>query len=155
MRWDLTLAAGAGLGALVWFAAGPKTLSLDKAARFERPASAAPARDGVDRLTARLEHVEGLQLFPAAVVAASGAPAPVAGNMKLRGTAISPGRRAALISIDGGPARWVAAGEAGDLELLELSDTRAVLRTSAGQVVALDLFKPPEGEPTETNGGND
>jgi hypothetical protein len=145
MRWDLAASAAVALGSMLWLAAGPKTLKIAEAARFERPPARPGAVDDVQRLSARLEHSKGLMLFPAVVVPAPGASvAPAPSNLRLRGTSISSNRRAALVSADGAAARWVAIGETGDLQLLELSDTRAVLRISSGEVVALDLFKPPE-----------
>jgi hypothetical protein len=75
-----------------------------------------------------------------------------AGALRLQGTSSSPARKAVLISVGGAKPQWLVMGEpAGGLELMELDIGRAVVRTTSGDTVTLQVFSParPPGSDTE------
>lgn len=143
MSWAYVLPGAVIVGSVGWLLFGGGQIEPGKAARFERPPAAVVKLDPAALVLARLQHLDRLSLFPAVVVPEDGAAVLNTANLRLRGTSQSPGRRAALISIDGASAQWIAVGQAtAGLDLIELAATRAVIRTSSGEVVTLDLFKP-------------
>lgn len=76
-----------------------------------------------------------------------------AGQLRLEGTAMSPVRKAALISVGGAKPQWLAMGSPiAGLELVDLTTGRAVVRTTSGDTVTLTVFEaakavtPAEGD---------
>jgi hypothetical protein len=77
---------------------------------------------------------------PSAVTPAS--TAQPTGSVRLLGIAIAPGRRAALVSINGQAPRWAVAGETiDDFEVLAVDARGAKVRVAGGEQ-RLTLFKP-------------
>jgi hypothetical protein len=135
------------LGALAWWGLGPKPVE----ASYLAPRVVPLAATGVDpaaTLAMRLSARGAFGIFPQ-----NAAPGAVASSASLRlvGTAISPGRRAALVAVGGAKPQWLAIGEPqGGLELVELATGRAVVRTSSGDTVTLELF-PQMSTPVAAN----
>lgn len=136
--------AGCALAAWAWWAT--PTPSIDGPQLLRR---AAPAP--VDAVKLRLARWDRgrLDIFPKDD---GGAP-PAAGQLRLEGTAISPVRKAALISVGGAKPQWLAMGSPiAGLELVELTTGRAVVRTTSGDTVTLTVFEaakpamPMEGD---------
>jgi len=130
--------AGAIVAGLAWWLLTPGDVEAPELARLQH----APAdnRAGpVALLLARWSAAERFGVFPAAD---SGSAPPIgAGALELQGTSSSSVRRAALISIGGAKAQWIAMGEpAAGLELVELGVGRAVVRTTSGDTVTLKVF---------------
>lgn len=142
---------GVGLAAVGWRGLAQPPLDVRGLGRLGAPPGAERA-DVAQTLQARWASAERFGLFPAAGAAQA---APNSGSLRLQGTAFGPGRRAALISVGGAKAMWLAPGEpAQGLELVELSAGRAVVKTSSGEEVTLFVFDPahpPAPESTNPN----
>jgi hypothetical protein len=81
----------------------------------------------------------------------SGPGAPTEAVVRLDGLAITPGRKAALISINGKPADWLSLGDSRDgVTLTQVTSTKITVDTSMGSKdVALYAAAPPAaGSPT-------
>lgn len=91
------------------------------------------------------------QVLSVPLFAATDAAAPPAGAMQLQlfGVARSPGRTAALISVNSAPAQWISLGESIDgLTLRAVTGSGATVATPLGeQQLALGATGSPSGEP--------
>lgn len=151
VTWAQAVLGGVACGALAWWVAGPADLGEGSFARFERAPAASQALDAASTLAARLQPVATLAIFPEPPPRDESEAAPAAaGGLRLHGTSISPRRRAALVSAGGAAARWLGFGQPDQgLELIALRPGLAVVRTSTGEQVTLELY-PAEAGPATT-----
>lgn len=128
--------AGCALAAWAWWATPAPPIEGPQLLR--RPAPGAV--DAVKLQLARWGRGD-LGIFPKVD---AGAPA-ASGQLRLHGTAMSPVRQAALISVGGAKPQWLAVDSPiAGLELVELTTGRAVVRTTSGDTVTLTVFSPPK-----------
>ena len=149
MRWPDLTAAGVLAACLAWWTLAPKAVDPAPLRALVRRPDTGAKLDPLALMIARFESTPGL--FPAPPSGAEGESPPAgAGALKLEGTASTRYRQAALISVGGATPQWLALGQPTQgLELVELGPGRAVVRTSAGDTVTLDLFPggPSKGAP--------
>lgn len=143
------ISIGVAAGALAWWAAAPRALPADAARLAKAPLNDVRSVDPAVLLASQVSGRGGFQVFPPP----TGAPMAEASALRLIGTAVSPARRAALVSVGGATPQWLAVGApAQGLELVEVASARAVIRTASGDTVTLDLF-PHKPEASAVVGG--
>jgi hypothetical protein len=144
MEWVRVSAVAVLAGAASWWAMGRGPVDVRGLEAFDRPPREAQV-GAADAGLERIRSLASLNLFPAVSEGAGAQGAAASGALKLIGIALTPARRAALVSVGGATPQWIAMGEpAAGLELIELHATRAVIRSASGQTTALDLFPPLE-----------
>ncbi|WP_332773876.1 hypothetical protein [Phenylobacterium sp.] len=155
VTWPQAILGGVAAGALAWWIAGLSAVDARALTALTRAPTSGRVVDGEATLSARLRPISSFDIFPAVASTEAGDPAPVAATaLRLHGTSISARRRAALVSADGGPARWLTVGQPDQgLVLVSLAPGQAVVRTSTGDQVTLALF-PPEAGPSDPDGAS-
>ena len=150
MRWPDLAAMGVLAACLAWWTLAPKVVEPAPLQMLARRPGIGVKLDPLTLMLARFEATPP-GVFPAPPSGARGeSPLAGAGALKLEGTASTPNRQAALISVGGAAPQWLAFGQPTQgLELVQLGPGRAVVRTSAGDTVTLDLFPggPSKGAP--------
>lgn len=128
LRSPLILAAapvGLLLAAVGWLATGGGGHVIAPIEREETRLAAVPrsgqTRSPSDIVALTLAATQSLFVKPAEV------------SVRLDGVARSPGRAAALLTLNGGPSRWITVGAtAGGVTLLQIGSSRAVVDTGEG-----------------------
>jgi hypothetical protein len=137
--WRL-LAGSLALASALWWAFAPVELNGPGVDAFAKPQARRVALQDPRLIRARAMGTLGL--FPSTMAAPGSAGAAAsADQIVLKGSSISPGRKAALISVGGAKPQWLAADEPSQgLELVDVTPGGAVVRTTSGEELTLDLF---------------
>ena len=131
-------------GALAWWVAAPSAFPMPSALGVSPPPKAGDP-DLLKISTARWRGPGRKPLFEPVAAA----PAVDSAALRLIGAASMPGRRAALISVNGAKPTWLEVGEAqGGLTLIDVGPGRAVVRAGGGETT-LTVFAPPPKPPTD------
>lgn len=152
MRYVRAISVAVAATALIWWIAYPAELS-PTAFQHLAPPPPQPSAGLVEAVSAELPSSASLAIFPASADASQ---TPDAAKLRLQGTLLTPGRQAALISVGGAKPQWITVGApAGGLEVVELHTGTALVRTSSGDTVSLEMFKrSPQLQGRAAAGGN-
>ena len=123
---------GLVLAAIAWLLFGAHASALPRLEDLTARLVATNANGGLHVLVVGADPVQPALATPLfALASGSGAAADV--PVRLDGLSITPGRRAALISIGGKPADWLEVGATRDgVTLMEVHPTKVTLDTAAG-----------------------
>jgi hypothetical protein len=155
MSWPRVIAGAVVASTAAAWVVCARPLSLGEAELFLRPPAAPATSDEAALLLIKLQPVSSFTIFPKAEAKDLAGAAPMASALRLQGTSSSPRRKAALISVGGATAQWVALGQpVSGIELIELHAGRAVVRTSSGDTVTLELFSSSAPQGTEQGSSN-